>query len=228
MKALVTAPVFDDVTPHSYRWSREAKSLLESAYEVVDLSGGIVSRKDVEEILPDVDLFAFYDHGSEDALFGSQYLAVVDLANVQLLTGKDCYTMACSSAKILGVQAHKIKARSYWGYYDPFSFTTDALDEFQEFANCGLKFRLQGLSWSDCLKKAKELGYRLAEELSRAGKYVASVLMRQDTDILRCYDGETPPAEPCRVSRLIVKLFGYGTLTRLRRVRDKILLRSLQ
>jgi len=208
MKALLVAPVFDEVTPYSYDWSREVKAILESkGYEVKDLSGTEISRKDVEKHLDDVDLFCFYDHGSENALWGSRKEPVIDLSNVKLLSGKEVFTMACLSAKRLGVEAWKSKSKVYWGYCEPFIFTTDSLEEFKKFANCGINFRLEGKSWKECLSLAKELGNKLAEELSKAGKFIAASCMRNDVNALRCYNGEAP-ATKCFFRKIALKIFG--------------------
>ena len=83
MKALLVAPVFDEVTPYSYDWSREVKNILESkGYEVKDLSGTEISREDVEKHIDDIDLFCFYDHGSENALWGNREEPIIDGKNI--------------------------------------------------------------------------------------------------------------------------------------------------
>jgi len=218
MKALLVAPVFDEVTPYSYDWSREVKNILESkGYEVKDLSGKEISRKDVEKHLDDIDLFCFYDHGSENALWGSREEPIIDLSNVKLLSGKEVFTMACLSAKKLGVEAWKSKSKVYWGYYEVFSFTTDSLEEFKKFANCGIKFRLEGKSWKECLSLAKDLGNKLAEELSKAGKFIAASCMRHDVNALRCYNAEAP-ATKCIFRKIALKILGKigWFITRLR------------
>ena len=208
MKALLVAPVFDEVTKYSYEWSREAKKLLEKkGYKVVDLSNREISRTEVEKALKDVDLFTFWNHGSESALWGSQKEPVVDINNVNMLSGKEVYTMACLSAKHLGVEAWKRKCKVYWGYYEPFAFTTDSIEEFKEFAIFGLKLRLEGKPWKECLQKTKELGYELADKFAQEGKYIAAVCMRNNTVYLRCYNAE-PPSTKCRLRAFALRIFG--------------------
>ena len=207
MKARMIAPVFDEVTPHSYDWSREVLGwLINKGYVVEDLSGSEISRADVEKDLDSVDLFIFYDHGTEDALWGSETEAVIDLKNCSLLAGKTVITMACLAARKLGAELWKLKA-VFSGYYDPFSFTTDALAEFKKFANSMIFYRLEGLSWKQAFEASKELGYALAGKLSQAGKFIASVLMRQNTDTLRCYNAQEPTTT-CRLRALALKVFG--------------------
>jgi len=207
MKARVVAPVFDDITPYSYDWSRDVLGWLkDKGYITEDFSNDAIPRARVENGIDSVDLFVFYDHGSEDALWGSQDEAVIDLDNYNLLAGKTVYTMACLSARSLGVKLWQLKT-VFWGYYEPFSFTTDALSEFKHFANSGIWYRLQSATWKDAFEASKELGYALSSKLSQTGKFVASVLMRQDTDALRCYDA-TAPSTSCTFRALALKLFG--------------------
>jgi len=208
LKATLIAPVFDDITPYSYEWSREiCKKLVEKGYEVADLSGDRISRNEVEVHLPDTDIFVFYDHGSENALWGSRDESVINLNNCKMLAEKECYTMACLSAKRLGVEIWRNKAKYFWGYYEVFSFTTDALEEFKEFANKGLLLRLEGKPIDECLRLTKALGYELSRKLSSAGKYIASVCMKRNADALRCYNAETPTTR-CMFRALALKVFG--------------------
>jgi len=209
--AVLVAPKFDSPTEYSYDWSRDAKALLEEkGYKVIDISGRRVSRAEVEEALKlnSNVLYIHMDHGSEDAHWGSEDEKVVDLENVGLLSGRETYTMNCLSAKKLGVEAWKVKATAYWGYVQVFTFTTEALDEFREFSNSGLKFRLEGEGWKECLQHAKDLAKALAQKLVKAGKYIASVILQEDSDALRCYTEDMPPTSDCAFRRLGIKLFG--------------------
>jgi len=208
MKALIVAPVFDEATRHSYDWSRLAKTMLEEeGYLVHDLSGRGVGRREVEEAVGDTDIVCFFDHGDEDRLFGDRSEPVLDLGNVDLLSGREVYTMACLSARRLGVEAWRRGAKAYWGYEDSFIFTTDAVEEFREFAVSGLRYRLQGKSWSEALELARKLGRSLADKLADEGKIIASSCMHHDADALRCYDGGEPPAR-CLLRRIALKIFG--------------------
>jgi hypothetical protein len=208
MKALLVAPVFDDVTAYSYAWSREARRLLESrGFAVQDIGGREVARREVEDALKDADILCFFDHGSVDALYGSRSEAVVDLGNAGTLSGREVYTMACFSARRLGLEAWKLGARAYWGYEKAFAFTTDALDAFGEFSVCGLRARLEGRSWSEALQAARKLGRSLAERLAGEGKLMASSCMSYDAEALRCYDGEEPSTK-CPLRRLALRLLG--------------------
>ncbi|MEM2374412.1 MAG: hypothetical protein QXI11_08245, partial [Thermoproteota archaeon] len=127
MSAVLIAPVFDDVTAYSYDWSREVeKLLLENGYNVLSLSGRPLRRDEVEEALksrPNA-IIIFYDHGREDSLLASQTENAIDMKNAHLLRGRECYTLACSSASGLGVEAYRNGCLAYWGYTREFGFTT--------------------------------------------------------------------------------------------------------
>ena len=222
--AILCSPVFDDVTEFSHDWSREIKDRLEDeGYRVIDVGGRRVRRGEVEEALRENPgaLYVFYDHGSYESLFGSRDEAVTDIFNAGLLSGRPTYTMACKSARTLGYEAWRRGCGAYWGYDEVFSFTTDSLDEFKQFANCGLKFWLKTKSWKEALERARALGRELVERLIQAGRLIASSCMGWDVSHLRCWNGEEPP-KPCPVSRFIEGLFGYRILAALRRLRTFI------
>jgi len=210
-RLICCAPVFDEVTEITYDESRDAvKYALENRVEVIDLVKEDAVREKVEEALrkyPDA-LFFHADHGSEDAVYGNDERPVVDLKNVNLLSGRECYNNNCSSAKKLGVEAWKLGA-VYWGYDDVFYFTTDSLEEFKEAVNYGIKRRVDGFSWGECLQKTKEKMTELADKLVKAGKALAASCMRYDRDHLVCYDAH-PPQPSCVLRKLAVKLLGVA------------------
>jgi hypothetical protein len=211
--AILIAPCFDEPTQYTFSWSREVVSLLqEKGYNVIDIGNREVSRAEVEEALkqnPNV-LYIHYDHGTEDAHWGSRSEKVIDLDNVQLLSHREVYCLNCLSAKKLGVEAYKLGAIAYWGYVQTFIFTTDAIEEFKQFANSGIKFKLEGHSWEECLELAKNFAKQLSEKLIKEGKYIASITLEQDADALRCYTEKNPPKETeCFLRKIALKLFGF-------------------
>jgi hypothetical protein len=209
--AVIVAPKFDDATTYSFDWSREIKVGLEQkGYIVIDISGRRVGRDEVEKALKESPgaIYIHYNHGSEAAHWGSETEAVVDLDNVSLLGQREVYCMNCLSAKKLGVEAYKNGAVAYWGYIEIFAFTTEAADEFREFANSGLKFRLEGRKWEECLQLAKELAKELCQKLIESGKYISAVVLQQDADALRCYSENNPPASDCTLRKAAIKLLG--------------------
>jgi hypothetical protein len=206
-EALVVAPKFDDATVYSYNWSREVVDELRAhGYTVTDIGGRPVRRSEVEEQLRRLPsaLYIHYNHGSEDAHWGTATEAVVDLQNVDLLSGREVYCMNCESAKVLGAEAVKRGCLVYWGYTDVFAFTSDAPAEFKQFANAGIKHRLSGLSWKEALERVKKLGEELREKLFSEGKFVAASAMQHDTDVLVCYQkGDEPPKEKSWLDELL-------------------------
>jgi len=210
MSWLFVRPVFDDITEITYDEAQDAIDYLrEKGVEVVDLAREEAIRENVKRILrerPDINL-AHYDHGSEDAIWGNDDRPVIDLKNVDLLSGRQSYNNNCSSAKKLGVEAWKLGCKAYWGYNSIFYFSTDALEEFKEAVNYGIKRRIDGFSWKECLEKTKEKMTELADKLVAAGKALAAACMRWDRDHLNCYDAHAP--EPtCALRKLTIKLLG--------------------
>jgi len=223
---IVVAPIFDDVTEITYEESRAVvKYASEHNIDVIDLAKADAVRWKVEETLREYPNLLVYhaDHGNESSWFGNDEQPCVSSENVKLLADRECYCNNCSSAKRLGVEAYHLGA-TYWGYTDLFVFTTDALEEFELFINNGIKRKIDGLNWRECLEATKELANLLIDKLIQAGKALAASCLRWDCDHLHCWgeNVEDPPAEDCPVSRFIVRLFGYRMLFMLRRFRDKL------
>ncbi len=205
MDVLLVAPVFDEVTVYSHEWGLEAAGIFPDP--PVKLEGGIVTRQEVMDAWKGKDLLAFYNHGNETALYGCSSEKVVDLDNVDEAPPV-IYTMACLSAQKLGVEAWK-QGRVYWGYNKPFSFTTNALDSFKELANNGLRLVIQdGKTWGEALTETKDLGEQLRKELMDQGRFIAASCMQNDTDCLRCYDGEAPEESGCGFRQAALDVMG--------------------
>ena len=197
MKAILVRPRFDEVTPYTFAFAAEVLQWCrEAGIDTIELAEGEAIRARVEEELAKgIDLFIHYDHGNETALIGQDEKAVIDLSNCDLLAMKETYTLACLSAKSLGVEVWR-KEGKYWGYVEVVSFTTDALPEFQESFNCGFHYRfIEGDTHQNSLTRAKETFDRLAFQLVDDGKTFAAVCMRQNRDSLRCYNANTPEEE---------------------------------
>jgi hypothetical protein len=204
-------PRFESVTEITFEEAQDAIDYLKDrAQSIIDLAVEDAVREKVEKTLkenPDANV-AHYDHGNEKSWIGNDESAVVDLKNADLLSGRECYCDNCSSAKTLGVEAWKKGAKAYWGYKDVFYFTTDAKEEFMEFVNNGLKRRIDGFSWKECLEMTKKLATQLIDKLVKAGKALAAACLRNDRDILVCYTEDMPPTSDCAFRRLSIKLFG--------------------
>jgi len=197
MKAVLVRPKFDEVTPYTFAFAAEILQWCQEAgIFVVDLvEGEAVKQRVEEELSKGFDLFIHYDHGNETALIGQDEKAVIDLSNCHLLGSKETYTLACLSAKSLGVEVWR-KGGKYWGYTEVVSFTTDALPEFQEAFNCGFHYRfIESDSHQNALNRAKEVFTRLSLELVNAGNIFAALCMRQNRDSLVYYNAHTPEEE---------------------------------
>lgn len=217
MKAILVRPRFDDATKHTYAFADEILAICRKAgIEVVELAEGEAVRKRVEQELAagDVDLYIQYDHGNEDALIGQDEKACIDGRNCKLLANKDVYTLACLSAKSLGVDIWN-QGGKYWGYVEIVSFTTDALEEFQRAFNCGFEFRfIDKEDHSVALAQAKGEFDSLAVDLVGRGKTIAAVFMRINGENLVCYNGEKPEEKGGCLSIL------FGLPLKLRRARS--------
>jgi len=197
LKAILVRPRFDEVTPYTFAFAAEVLQWCrEAGIDTIELAEGEAIRARVEEELAKgIDLFIHYDHGNETALIGQDEKAVIDLSNCDLLAMKETYTLACLSAKSLGVEVWR-KEGKYWGYVEVVSFTTDALPEFQEAFNCGFHYRfIEGDTHQNALSRAKEMFSNLALQLVEDGKTFAAVCMRQNRDSLRYYNANTPEEE---------------------------------
>jgi hypothetical protein len=210
--SLAIRPLFDEVTSYSYSWCEEVIGWLRNAgYEVTDLAKDRATRIEVENAIKagNPSLIVFYDHGNRYGLAeqgGEGY--VIDKKNDILLKNREIYTLACLWGSDGGIDAWKKGAKAVWCYTKEFAFSTDALTEFGRFANEGLRLRLEGKSWAECLRMAKELARELASRLVEAGKYIAAVLLSRDAEILVCYTPENPPESRCPLRRALIKLFG--------------------
>jgi hypothetical protein len=209
VNGLVIRPKFDEVTEYSYRWGDDPVNLLKQAnYGVVDLRGRPVTKAEVKQAIErdDPEIVVHYDHGEEDGWLGSPTERVMTSADAQLLSGRVVYTMNCLSAKKLGVEAWKNKAKVYVGYIDVFAFTTDEEDLFRGAAVHGLElFLREGVSdW----KQIKERMVQKYDEMIKAAKGIWSqIWLTHDRDALRVYNGETPETE-CPFRKLAIMLLG--------------------
>lgn len=210
MSWLIVSPVFDAVTQDCYEESRDALEYMKGKVKIVgDLSGRAITRREVEDALkaqPEAGL-AFWNHGSEDKLWGSEKEVVINLQNVGVLSGREVYTVACSFGKRGGVEAYKVGAKATWAYTEVVTYTTDAKEEFKEAFNHGIKRRADGFSWKECLEKTKKRMTELIDKLVAEGKNLAAACMRWDRDILVCYDAH-PPETTCAGRKLAIRLLG--------------------
>jgi len=212
VECVVIRPRFDEASGVSFEWCGEVVHMLkEKGVSLVDLAGEDAVRSVVEETVrrEDPKLVVFYDHGDSRGLLGQDKGYVIDKGNDGLLAGREIYTLACLWGSDGGVDAWRKGARAVWCYVEEFSFTSEALEEFRVFANSGLRFRIEGRTWEECLRLAKELAEELCRRLVGEGKYISAVALQDDADALRCYTKDNPPeTSRCLARRLLIKLLG--------------------
>lgn len=208
MKALLVRPRFDDPTQYTFGFAAEILQWCrEAGINLVELAEDKATRAKVEEeIRRGIDLYIHYNHGSENTLYGQGGISAVDLSNCHLLTGKEIYTLACLSAKSLGVEVWR-QGGKYWGYVDVVSFTTDALDRFKESFNCGFRYLFIEGDRQNALSRAKDTFNRLTFELVGTGKMIAAICMRENGQNLRYYDTNAPDSG-CQLRRMLIKVLG--------------------
>lgn len=211
-KLIVVRPIIegDEVTPITFEEAQEVVDYAKAEnVEVVDVAKGEAVRENVERVLrenPGV-LVLHANHGNEGAWFGADERACVDLNNVKLLAYRECYANNCSSAAKLGVEAWKLGA-VYYGFREVFVFTIEEEPYFKQFVNHGIKKRIDGLSWKECLSSAKQLAQKLVDELVRAGKGLAAACLHHDAEVLVCYTEDMPPTSDCAFRKVALRIFG--------------------
>jgi len=182
-------------------------------YACIFLNEEDATREKVETALQNNPkaLLCHHDHGNEDCIWG-QDEKVVDLDNNQLLKDRECYSMSCLSAKILGADSYRRYATEYWGSWELISFTTDALEEFQRAMNFGIKLRLSGeTDWNKIMDKTLEHDQQVIAELISAGKVFAAALLLEDSNARRVWTDKTPPSDEdsqCIFRRFALWLLG--------------------
>ena len=203
------APKFDDATEYSFKWFqelvKEVQSISTEKWVLLEKDGATRENVEAEFDKWHPELIVFYDHGNEDGLVaqgGHGY--VIDLANVSKFKGKAIYTMACLSAKTLGVE-HWRNGGVFWGYTEVFSFTLQDEELFMRCANAGLIARMKGATWDEALEIAKREFDKAIEE---AEEVWTKVWLRHDRDALVCYTATNPPQSKCRFRRALLRLFG--------------------
>lgn len=145
MKAVLCRPFYDLITGISFSWAELVLDCLSrSGCEVTDLILQHNNKKELSQHLNDSQLFIFYGHGKSDKLIGQSGFfqnALVDINNIQQFREKIVYTMACSSAKHLGIRALESGAVCYFGYDDLFGViitSSKHVQGFKEAANIGI------------------------------------------------------------------------------------------
>jgi hypothetical protein len=213
VECVVIRPCFDEASSISFEWCSEVIGWLrEKNISLIDLARDDAVRSKVEEAIQreNPQLIVFYNHGDTQGLLeqdGENY--VIDKKNDYMLAGRELYTLACLYGADAGIDAWKKGAIAVWCYIKEFGFTTEALTEFKNFANSGIKFKLEGKTWEESLQQAKNLAKQLCQKLINEGKYISAIILQHDADALRCYTQNNPPeTSTCIFRKLLIKILG--------------------
>lgn len=206
MKVLGVAPKFDAATEYSFRWYKGTVDKTKGKYVLKELLENEAVRtlldQMVEEFKPDILLF--YDHGDEDILVQQGGGSLVDKSNVGMVKNRVVYTMACLSAKGLGVEAWKMGC-VYVGYTELFYFTAGDESLFSEAAGHGFTLHVNGES--DWAKIRWEMIKKFDEMINKTSDPWSKMWLVHDRDCLAVYNGETPRSK-CAFRKVALKLFG--------------------
>jgi len=209
MKVLAVAPCFDEASQYSFTWYTRLRDAVKDKVTLQELLRDTAVRNafesNVEAFRPDV--IVFYNHGSEDCLCaqGGQD-CVLDSRNVDKVSGKIVYTMACLSARKLGAQAYA-RGCVYVGYVEEFVFTVDEEALFGQAANSGfIAYVNDEKDWA----KVKQI---MVEAFNRAMEQAkdpwAKMWLQWDRDALCIYAlGVDTPESKCIFRKLAIKIFG--------------------
>ena len=203
---LNVAPDFDAATVYSAKWNQRLMEELDEEHHSLLAEDAVRSNftNYVKELNP--DLVVFYDHGVEGALIGNDMRPLIDSRNVNLLSGREMYTMCCLAGQNLGPEAYRKGCKAFWSYTQVFSFVTTDEETFGRLANLGLILRIkERLSWEDCIKRVKD-AYN--EEINKGGNPWTIISLINDRDALICWTDANQPPSDCTFRKLSIKLFG--------------------
>jgi len=171
VKCLITLPNHDKVTCYLFAWSRE---ILEEVYptdiEFLRIEAEDVTLEKVESYLKKQNprVVLFNGHGSYSLICGFKDQPIIASGkNEGLLKDKIVYSLSCSSAKKLGVDAVEKGAEAFIGYNQDFVMFTDSdreatplkdrvAESFMQPSNRLSISLLKGKSASESSNKSKE------------------------------------------------------------------------
>lgn len=182
MIILGVAPKFDKATEYSHKWFMKIMNTCDAK-----LAGRPISRVEVEHCVSEgYDTLIFYDHGSDDCLWGSPNEKVIDKHNVSEISKfvKRIYTMACLSSKVLGVRFYDREVL-YVGYIREFAFTPYDEHFFEYVVTEGVKAFIQGLTAPE-IKRIMIDAFN--KSIREAKDPWTKIWLQWDRDSLRVYD----------------------------------------
>jgi hypothetical protein len=208
--AILIDPEFDEATYYSHLWASRLKEAVEAeGWKVIEIGGRRVSRAEVESALasnPSVP-YIHYNHGSEDAHWGSETEKVLDLNNVDKVAGRIVYCMNCLSAAKLGAVAYTNYKCIYVGYVREFAFTVEDEQLFGEAANSGFIAYAKGER--DWAKIKQVMINAFNEAINRTNNPWTKTWLTWDRDNLRIYcEGVDSPETRCMFRKLAIMLLG--------------------
>ena len=207
------APKFDEATEYSYLWNEDLIALFGASNLKKNLVKEDARRSIVRNYFPKYDTLIFYDHGSENGLWGGPEaldpVMIFDTSDTPNFKDTRIYTMACLSSKKFGLEAYKHGCKEYWGAVESIAFTLAEHHLFGEVFNLGVMLRFK---YNKPIKEVlKAMEDKFNENIDKTNNIFTKALLRADRDMWRCWSDETPPdpdESDCTFRRLAVRLFG--------------------
>ncbi|GAJ02249.1 unnamed protein product, partial [marine sediment metagenome] len=204
------APCFDLPTEFSIKWHERLYEQLKG--ETFELKEEEATRTKFNKAIHDhdPDIITFFDHGSEVALIDNNHANLLDSGNLDLVKGREVYTMCCSAASILGKDAYRAGCKAWWGHTKPFSFITTDEEIYGRLANMGLLIRLDtGASWNEVIEEVKDAYDEEIDRLEKEGGNPWTVItLINNRNCLVCWHDGNPPPTTCPFRMMGVALFG--------------------
>ena len=126
---LVTRPEHDPLTRHLSHWNKKVIEIAESkGHEVVDLNKEKANKKEFEGRVNKIDpsLVLLNGHGDNRSVCGHNNEVLVSVGvNSHLLENRITYAVACSSARVLGVEVCAKNNTTFIGYDEYFILNLD-------------------------------------------------------------------------------------------------------
>ena len=128
-RILVTRPEHDPLTRHLSHWNKKVIEIAKSkGHEVVDLHKEKANKKEFEGRIKKIGPFLVLlnGHGDNRSICGHNDEVLVSVGvNSNLLENRITYAVACSSAKVLGVEVCTKNNATFIGYDECFILNLD-------------------------------------------------------------------------------------------------------
>ncbi|GAF81863.1 unnamed protein product [marine sediment metagenome] len=191
-KILVFAPRFDTATEYSFEWGKDL--IGKFSEDITTLLEADATQRNYLKGIPGHDVFIFFDHGIDDGLIDQNMRKFVNMGNVDTLKDKRVYTMACLSAKVLGVKAYHEGCLEYWGATDAITFTIDDAHLFGEVFVDGAYARFgEGKSIDEVFQSMRE---HFILQKTKTNNPWTKIWLEKDRDMWIVWHAGNPPPEP--------------------------------